>query len=433
MPESSHAESAHGGPSRRTVLTAGLGLVAGTVLVGAGAGAGRADAAQVGPATTPLPYDRGAPWWARNPTPWWSGLTPQQQAGQRVVYSYSGLTPPQELLAAIGAGTVGGVIFFGENISDSAQLAAVCAQLRAAQAGSPVPQPILLMTDQEGGQIRRLPDADPQLSEKQIGEAANPDAAAAQAGTGAASALTGAGMNLDLAPVLDVFRSPGDFDDQWERSYSSDPAVAGRLGAEFVAALQAAGVAATAKHFPGLGAASADQNTDEAPVTLGQPLAELRSVDEAAFAPAIAAGTDLIMTSWAIYPAVDATYPAGLSPAIVQGELRGQLGYAGVTITDALEAGAVATFGDTGEVALLAAKAGMDLILCSRQDPQQGMDAVTALAAAIAAAPAPSTATPAPAASAPGTPAPAPAGNGFDVVEHTAALHRIQTLRSNLG
>jgi len=353
------------GPSRRTVLAAGIGAAAGLAFAGAGFGL-TGDGAQRASAAPP----------------WWAKLSTRQQAGQRVIFSYPGATPPSSLLDAIAAGTVGGVIFFGENITSLSQIADVVAELRAAQAASPVREPLLFMTDQEGGYIRRLSGQEPVLSEKKIGLAADPDSAATAAGSGAAAALRSVGMNLNLAPVLDVFRAPGDFDDQWERSYSSDPVLAGRLGADFVRAQQGAGVAATSKHFPGLGAATADQNTDLGPVTLDQSLAELRSVDEDAFIPAIAAGVQLVMTSWAVYPAVDAVYPAGISPTIVQQELRGRLGFNGVTITDALEAGALDAFGDAGDRALLAAEAGMDLLLCSARDVSQGLDALDAITAA---------------------------------------------------
>src|SRR5919204_5748229 len=109
-------------------------------------------------------------------------LTPQQQAGQRIVYSYPGLTPPNSLFQHITNGEAAGVIFFGENISSTTQIAAVIQQLRQAQQQSPVLSPLLLMTDQEGGLVRRLP-GEPVLSEKQIGQSSNPPLAASQAGT----------------------------------------------------------------------------------------------------------------------------------------------------------------------------------------------------------------------------------------------------------
>ena len=311
-------------------------------------------------------------------------LSAQQLAGQRVIYSYSGRTPPASLISLIKHGEAAGVIFFGQNISSEAQIAGVIRQLNRANASSlnPVRAPLLLMTDQEGGQVRRLPGR-PFLSEKQIG--ANPLAKAktlaTQAGQGAAANLHGVGMNVNLAPVLDVYRKAGNFDDQFGRSYSKNPAVVSDLGTNMIKAQQAGGVAATAKHFPGLGAATASQNTDARPVTLNLSLATIRSTDETPFQAAINAGVKLIMLSWATYPALGAR-PAGLSPNVVQGELRNRLKFTGVTITDALEAGALRSYGSTQNRARFAALAGMDLLLCSAQHVTQGEQARSELAAA---------------------------------------------------
>lgn len=308
------------------------------------------------------------------------GLSLRQQAGQRVVYSYPGLTPPPALLDRIRAGEAAGVIFFRENIADPAQIAGVIGQLNAANAQSPVKAPLLLMTDQEGGQVRRLP-GEPARSEKEIGQSADPVAAAAAAGTGAGQNLAGAGMNVNLAPVLDVYRAEGDFIDRYGRSYSDDPAAVARLGKAFIGAQQQAGVAATAKHFPGLGSAARDENTDAAPVTLDVPVDTLRDVDEAPYPAAFSAGVKLVMASWATYPALDPAHPAGMSPIVVRQELRQRLGFQGVTITDALEAGSLQ--GTTGERAVGAATAGMDLLLCSARDITQGDDAANALVSAV--------------------------------------------------
>jgi beta-N-acetylhexosaminidase len=308
-------------------------------------------------------------------------LTPAQLAGQRVIYSYQGLTPPAALLNRIRAGEAAGVIFFGGNYANPAQMRKTIAALNAANAHSPVHLPLLLMTDQEGGEVRRLPGA-PTLSEKQIGLSRHPKSAAVQAGTGAGENLRGYGENLNLAPVLDVYRKAGDFDDQYQRSYSRNPRTVGVLGGAFVKAQQRVRVAATAKHFPGLGAASASQNTDERPVTLDLSAKTIRTVDELPYKNAIAAGIKLVMCSWAVYPSLDATHPAGLSTKIVQGELRQRLGFKGVTITDAIEAGALRHFGSIGNRSVLAAGAGMDLIMVATQNPADGGTSLNALSAA---------------------------------------------------
>jgi beta-N-acetylhexosaminidase len=303
--------------------------------------------------------------------------------GQRVIYSYPGLIPPESLLQRIRAGQAAGVIFFGENVASLSQIRSVVQQLRDANAQSPDPRPLLLMTDQEGGLVRRLP-GEPVLSQKRVGQSADPPAQATAAGTGAGRNLAGVGMNVNLAPVLDVFRRPGDLMDQFERSYSMDATTVGTLGANMIRAHQATGVAATAKHFPGLGPASSTQNTDTRAVTLRTPLSTLRAIDEAPYRPAIAAGVRLVMLSWATYPALDATRPAGLSRTVVQQELRQRNGFTGVTITDALEAGALQAFGATGNRSVLAAQAGMDLLLASARDVNQGDPARTALNTALA-------------------------------------------------
>ena len=335
-----------------------------------------------------------------------AALSNLQLAGQRVISSYPGLTPPQSLLNDITAGQTAGVIFFGGNISSDTQIAAVITQLRQDQAQSTIGVPLLLMTDQEGGKVRRLP-GEPALSEKQIGASSDPVAAATSAGTGAGQNLAGVGMNVNLAPDLDVYYKSGNFIDRFQRSYSNDPAVAAECGGAFITAQQATGVAATAKHFPGLGSATKNQNTDTGPVTLTVNLTKLHTIDEVPYPTAVSAGVKLIMVSWAIYPALDAKLPAGLSPTVIGQELRGRNNFTGVTITDALEAGALKAFGSTGQKAVTAAGAGMDLILCSAQDPTQAEAATSALATAL--------------------------GNGqLDPTAFNAAVNRVTALRAGL-
>jgi beta-N-acetylhexosaminidase len=311
-------------------------------------------------------------------------LSPAQLAGQRVIYSYSGFTPPSALLKLIRHGEVGGVIFFSSNFENATQFTAAVAKLVANNSLVQNPAhnvPLLLMVDQEGGEVRRLPGA-PVDSEKTIGSlptAAQRAAAATAAGQGAGENLLSFGLNVNLAPVLDVFRAPGDFDDQFQRSYSMNPAIVSTLGADFITAQQATGVAATAKHFPGLGAATANQDTDTGPVTIPLSKATLQSVDELPFQAAITAGVKLVLVSWAKYPNLGSSRPAGLSSVIVQGQLRRRLGFTGVTITDAIGAGALASIGSIQTRSLLAAEAGMQLILSAAQTVAEGQNALAGL------------------------------------------------------
>lgn len=242
---------------------------------------------------------------------------------------FAGTSPSTELLGRIRRGEVGGVILFGANITSDAVARALVGRLQAAAAAGGNP-PLLVAVDQEGGPVRRLPDGPPRDAPANIASAAQ--AAAEGAATG--SFLRPLGIDVDLAPVLDSPDSPANF--LGTRAYSGDPARNASLGTAFLKALQQHRVAATAKHFPGLGTAGA--NTDTSRVWITTPKAGLdRRL--APFAAAVRAGVDLVMVSNAGYRAYDASgLPAVLSRRIVTGLLRGKLGFDGVVISDALGA-----------------------------------------------------------------------------------------------
>lgn len=237
------------------------------------------------------------------------------------------------------------------------------------------------MTDQEGGQVRRLPGA-PTQSAKAIGQSTNPASTASAAGTGAGQNLASYKLNVNLAPILGVYRTAGNFLDYYQRSFGNTSSIVTTCTSAFISAQQATGVAATAKHFPGLGAATHAQDTDAGPVTITLSKSTLQGVDELPYTSAIKAGVKLVMPSWAVYSAVD-KLPAGLSPYWIQSELRGQLGFTGVTISDAIEAGALQAFGTYSQRSVTAAAAGIDLILASARDVSQGETVVSAISAAL--------------------------------------------------
>jgi beta-N-acetylhexosaminidase len=206
------------------------------------------------------------------------------------------------------------------------------------------------------------------LSAKQMGSSPHPFTRTHRSGIAAGKNLRGVGVNVNLAPVLGVYRAPGDFLDEFQCSFSMNAERVARLGANFIAGQQSTGVATTSKHFPGRGGATAQQNTDEGPVTLDRSLHTPRTVDEVPYPPAIAAGTSLVMPSWATYPALDPNRPAGLSQIVIREELRQRLGFKGVTITDALEAGSLEAFGTVPERGVLAAQAA-PTCCCTRRGP----------------------------------------------------------------
>jgi beta-glucosidase-like glycosyl hydrolase len=312
-------------------------------------------------------------------------------AGAHVIYSWpTTVQPPANLVQLVHKGVVGGVILFGENVGTGT--ADALASLQANYSSSPASAvfqkyfrsngPLFITTDQEGGQVRRIKPGGPTLTAKQIGASADPAAAGSTAGQQAAAALTGDNFNSNLAPVLDVYREEKNFIDYYQRSYGNTSAVVSEAATAFIKAQQAANIPATAKHFPGLGSATHEQDTDAGPVTLTLSLDEIRAIDEVPYRSAIAAGLDLVMASWAVYPAMD-TVPSGLSSKWIRQELRTRLEFGGITITDALEAGSLTPFGDLPTVSVMAAKAGMDMLLASQRNVTQGEVVRSALINAV--------------------------------------------------
>jgi beta-N-acetylhexosaminidase len=287
-------------------------------------------------------------------------LTSEQIAGQHVVFPFAGRVPPQGLLQRIRRGEAAGVIFLGANLGTPAQVRALTRRLKAVPRPAGLDAPLLLMVDQEGGSVKRLPGA-PVRSAPQMAATGRPAVAVAE-GRATAATLRTAGMNVDLAPVVDVVRPESALHAEG-RGFGFSATSAARFGAAFTQGLKAGGVAATAKHFPGFGAAPS--NTDEGAVRIAEPLRTLRAVDRVPFGAAIKAGAGLVMLSSAIYPALSQR-PAVLSPRIVGRELRGDLHFRGVTISDDLEAPAFAAYGGPTGAGTKAARAGVDLLLYAR-------------------------------------------------------------------
>jgi beta-N-acetylhexosaminidase len=271
----------------------------------------------------------------------------------------TGPTPSASLVSRIRHGELGGIILFSQNITSPADLKRVVEQLQraATQGGNP---PLLVAVDQEGGLVRRLPQGPPISSAAAMGRTGNAEAVR-QSGRATATYLRRVGINVDLAPVLDVPVSSSSF--LGTRAFSQDPSVVSRLGPAFAVGMQQRRVAATAKHFPGLGTASA--NTDARVVVITTSRNELiRRL--APFKVAIADDVQIVMVSNAVYPAFDSSrLPAVLSTAIVSDLLRKQLGFRGVVITDTMSAPGPRQYADA---ATRAVRAGADVLLCSENE-----------------------------------------------------------------
>jgi beta-N-acetylhexosaminidase len=281
-----------------------------------------------------------------------------QLVGQRLITGFEGERPPAALRKRIAAGRLGGVVLFADNFDSRGEAESLISELQGIRRPRGLRTPLLVMVDQEGGPVRRLPGA-PIPSAEQMGRDGR-DACRRQ-GAATARLLRSTGVNVDLAPVLDVAR-PGSVMDDEDRSFGRRPDVVAACGGAFAAALDRHGVAPTAKHFPGLGAA--DFNTDVATQRIGLSKRRLRRFDEAPYRHYVGGGERdrLVMISSAIYPAFS-DKPAAFTGAIAGDELRRRLGFDGVSITDALETASTDAFGGPVGAARRAARAGTDLLL----------------------------------------------------------------------
>jgi beta-N-acetylhexosaminidase len=295
----------------------------------------------------------GAPLWAQDATP-----TTAQLIGQKLVVSMDGTTPSASLLSRARHGTIGGVIIHRSNFTSTANLRAIASRLQqAAKAGS---QPrLLIAVDQEGGPVKTIPWIAPTISPRRMGELGSSETARAQ-GRKTGLALLGLGVNTDLAPVADVPASSASFMYLQGRTWSFSAVKTARLANAFAAGLADRGTLSSMKHFPGLG--FAEHDTDTNVVRIAAPQTQL-APGLKPYRTAVANRVPLIMLSNAVYEAYDEHNAAGWSRAVGFRLLRGELGFQGVTITDSLDAAAHARGIATDPLAIRAARAGTDLLL----------------------------------------------------------------------
>ncbi len=277
-------------------------------------------------------------------------LSLRRQAGQLVVMRFNGPGPPAYVASALRGGRAAGVILFKDNIASRADLKRLVRTLQRAAGGS-----ALVTTDQEGGAIRNLPWAGPAAGQA---AAATPARATTDA-RAAARDLHATGVNVNLAPVGDVAASAGSV--MRGRAFPGDAQQVAALTAATVRGYRGTHVAATVKHFPGLGAAT--ENTDDAPVSLTRTPTQLLGEDLPPFRAAIAAHVPLVMASHALYPSLDPDAIASQSRYVLHRLLRQRLGFAGVVVTDSLEARAVTERAGPAEAGVRSVRAGADLVL----------------------------------------------------------------------
>lgn len=258
--------------------------------------------------------------------------------------------PSPRFLARIRNGKMGGVVLLRNGWLTRGTAATVTAELQ--QAACTRSEPLLIAVDQEGGIVRRLAWAAPTEAPASM---SSPSTAHAQA-SAAATSLHSVGIDVDFAPVVDTPGSARNF--LGSRAFSHSRTWNAQMARAFVRGLQTKGIAATAKHFPGLGLASG--NTDNGRIVIRASASKLEQ-GLLPFQSAVRAGVKLVMISTAVYPKLDGSKrPAAFSSTIINGLLRKKLGFKGVTVTDSLTAPAAERIPHTATAAMLA---GSDLLI----------------------------------------------------------------------
>lgn len=257
----------------------------------------------------------------------------------------------------LGQYAVGGLIYFEKNMKSKEQLTEMLSNTRNWSK-----YPLFIGVDEEGGSVSRVAKAGLADNPGSMGDigASGDTAKAKEAGSAIASYLTGYGFNLDFAPVADVLlegsAAIGD------RSFGSNAGEVGGMAAANVEGLQEGGVSACLKHFPGLG--STPEDTHDGMVTVKKTLEDFETTDFISFQAGIDAGADFVMVSHLSVPNITGdNTPSSLSGKMITEILRGQLGFNGVVITDAMDMGAITEYYTADEAAIKALQAGADMIL----------------------------------------------------------------------
>ncbi len=283
-----------------------------------------------------------------------------QRPGHLFMVGLPGAELDDSTLDLIRQEAVHNFIIFRRNVVDGGQLTGLCAALRGECLAQGLPSPIISI-DQEGGQVARLPLPFTQFLEpRQLAESERPEELLGEFAAICARELREIGVNMNLAPVLDIC-PVGDGLFMERRCLGATPQRVAELGQLVINGLQDGGVAACAKHFPGLGAAVLDPHLELPVVDL--PEAHFREIALAPFRAAAEIDVASFMTSHAVYSSLAPDVPGTLSAKVVDDLVRRECGYQGLVITDDLEMGAIEKFMDFPKAALQALQAGADILL----------------------------------------------------------------------
>ena len=291
-----------------------------------------------------------------------SDFSNEQLAGQRLMAGFDGTRLNDDLIFLIDTMKIGGIILFSRNLTipDQIKDLCMCVQEYAIKCGQP---PLFISIDQEGGEVARLKEPFTQFSGNPV---MKDEEDAGHFAEITASELKNVGINMNMAPVLDVA-----FDNKKSimrnRSFGNDPEWVSRLGVTVIERLQRNGIMAVAKHFPGIGRTVLDSHIEMPPLDVD--LKTLEASDLLPFAEAIKHNVAGIMLSHILYSKIDIKWPASLSTKIAKDLLRDRMGFDGIVMTDDLDMGAIKSNYDIKAVIKQILSADIDIALVCHKGP----------------------------------------------------------------
>ncbi|MGZ7440749.1 beta-N-acetylhexosaminidase [Paenibacillus sp. TH7-28] len=293
-------------------------------------------------------------------------LSTDEKIGQLVLVGMEGTEINQNVRDLIEKEHVGGFIFYKDNIQDKKQALALFNALKAANRDQPVP--LFLSVDEEGGRVSRMPGEFAKLpAMRAIGDIGSEELAGRIGGV-IGKELSGFGLNLDFAPVLDVNSNP-DNPVIGDRAFGVEPEIVSKMGIAVMNGIREQGVIPVVKHFPGHGDTAVDSH-------LGLPVVEhdldrLRKLELVPFARAIKEDADVVMIAHLLLPKLDPDHPASFSEPVIHGLLREELQFKGTIISDDMTMGAIVKNYDIGEAAVQFLLAGGNIVLVGHNYDQE--------------------------------------------------------------
>lgn len=302
-----------------------------------------------------------------------------EKIGQMFMVGINGTTPGDDAKTMIEQKHVGGIILYGKNMTSPNQTVQLTNQLKALNSKTHNPVSLFLSVDQEGGKVDRMPSPILKIPSNATVGKTDDRQYSYDVGQVLGEESYRLGFNMDYAPVIDVITNPAK-SAIGDRSFGSNPTIVGQLGTATMKGIQSQNVISVIKHFPGYGSVNIDVHIDLATVKYG--LQTFEKVDWVPYKNAMRNGADIVMVTHLLIPKLDALYPSSMSQKIITGQLRNNLGFKGVVITDDMTMGAIAKNYNIQTATVKAIVAGADIVLIAYHEGQQE-DAIAAIKSAV--------------------------------------------------